>query len=32
VEERSYVREKSEICYKCNQPGHIARDCKYGLT
>lgn len=34
AEERSknYKDEQVQLCYICQKPGHIAKDCKFGIS
>jgi len=32
AEERAATRDLPELCYVCRMPGHIAKDCKFGLN
>lgn len=33
AEERQISKDKtSDVCYKCTRPGHIAKECKFGMS
>lgn len=32
AEERAQNKEPDDLCFACQQPGHLARDCKYGIS
>lgn len=32
AEARSKGGKDEELCYVCHKPGHIAKDCKYGIN